>query len=100
MYIVTSERGQPLYNGQNDPSQCVHYLEVPLYMFSVLGLSLRVNQITSAASVAQSLQRTGRFGVKLQLRQLLTGYMGMLCYRVVRKCMPEIRFKVYAYNVS
>ena len=27
----TSERGQPLYNGQNDPSQCVRYSEVPLY---------------------------------------------------------------------
>ena len=29
--FITSERGQPLYNGQNDPSQCVRYLEVPLY---------------------------------------------------------------------
>ena len=28
----TSERGQPLYSGQNDLSQCVcYYLEVPLY---------------------------------------------------------------------
>ena len=27
----TSERGQLLYNGQNGPSQCVHYLDIPLY---------------------------------------------------------------------
>ena len=30
-----SKRGQPLYNGQNDPSQCVRYLEVPLYSYSL-----------------------------------------------------------------
>ena len=31
-YIFASERGQPLYNGQNDPSQCVRYSEVSLYL--------------------------------------------------------------------
>ena len=29
--IFALERGQPLYNGQNNLSQCVRYLEVPLY---------------------------------------------------------------------
>ena len=39
VYIVfSSERGQPLYNAgrQNDPSQYVHYLEVPLYFIAFL----------------------------------------------------------------
>jgi len=31
LYKITSERGQPLYKGQNAWSQSVLYLEVPLY---------------------------------------------------------------------
>ena len=34
--FFASERGQPLYNGQNDASQCVRYLEVPLYNYTAL----------------------------------------------------------------
>ena len=29
-----SERGQPLSIGQNDPSQCVRYVEVPLFVYN------------------------------------------------------------------
>ena len=31
IHFQPPKRGQPLYNGQNDSSQCVHYLEVQLY---------------------------------------------------------------------
>ena len=32
MYILTSKSGQSLYNGQNDLSQCVRFVKVPLYI--------------------------------------------------------------------
>ena len=30
-FVSASIKGQPLYKGQKARSQCVHYLEVPLY---------------------------------------------------------------------
>ena len=32
VHFLSPKRGQPLYNGQNDLSQHVRYLEVPLYI--------------------------------------------------------------------
>ena len=40
-YILPlKEDNLSIYNGQNDPSQCVRYLEVPLYIKSLLDLHM------------------------------------------------------------
>ena len=60
-----SEREQPLYNGQNDPFQCVYYLEV--------SLTVHVFQVDICVDIHQSVAVTSKqFLVELSRHNYVT----------------------------
>ena len=71
MYIFTSKRGQPLQNGRNDLSQCVRYLEVPLYI-------CMYNVCTHVYMHAQMYLRSSGQLYVLQLLSLTTNHETMM----------------------
>ena len=69
--FFASERGQPLYNGQNDPSQCV---DVPLYVWTVyihlyVQAGGHVTETSPAPSVSKTPRRPGPGGHKGELTE-------------------------------